>query len=113
MNPTPDEARIARTESVFRHVNEGIAETAEFFGSQRTEFVCECADPQCQHRVDVRLDQYEEVRADATHFLIANGHEEPDFERVVKKRPAYSIVQKFRRGLAAMVRRSNPRADSA
>jgi hypothetical protein len=113
MKPTPDEARIARTESVFRHVNEGIAETAELFGSKETEFVCECADPECDHRLEVPLDQYEEVRADGTQFLVAHGHEEKDYERVVERRPRYAIVKKLGRRLAALVRRSDPRAEQA
>lgn len=112
VKPTPDEARIARTESVFRHVNEGIAETAEFFGSKETELVCECADPECQHRVKVPLDQYEEVRADGTQFIVAEGHEEPDYERVVERRPRYAIVKKLGRRLTALVRRSDPRTGS-
>jgi hypothetical protein len=113
MKPTPEEARIARTESVFRHVNEGIAETAAFFGSNETEFVCECADPECQHRLEVPLDHYEDVRADGTQFLVAKGHEEPDYERVLKRRPGYAVVKKLGRGLTALVRRSDPRTDSA
>jgi hypothetical protein len=107
-----EEARIARTESVFRHVNERIAEAAEQFDSDATVFVCECADPDCQHRLEVPLDTYEEVRADPTHFIVAEGHETPDYERVVKLRRGYSIVQKFTRRLAAMVRRSDPRTDT-
>jgi hypothetical protein len=113
MKPTPEEARIARTESVFRHVNEGIAETAEFFGSTETEFVCECADPECQHRLEVPLDHYEDVRADSTQFLVAKGHEDPDYEQVLKWRPGYAVVKKLGRALTALVRRSDPRADSA
>jgi hypothetical protein len=113
MKPTPEEARIARTESVFRHVNEGIAETAEFFGSNETEFVCECADPACQHRLHVPLESYDDVRADATQFLVAKGHEHPDYERVVTRRSGYAIVKKLGRSLSALVRRSDPRAGSA
>jgi hypothetical protein len=112
MKPTPEEARIARTENVFRHVNERIAETAEDFGSAEPVFVCECADPDCQHRVDVPIEEYEKARSDGTHFIIAPGHEEPGYERVVKKRRGYAVVEKFRRRLAALVRRSDPRADA-
>jgi hypothetical protein len=113
MTPTQEEARIARTESVFRHVNEGIAETAEFFGSEKAEFVCECADPVCQHRLEVPLGAYDEVRADSTHFLMATGHEEPDFERVIEQRRGYAVIQKLGRTLTALVRRSDPRTESA
>jgi len=112
MKTTPEEARIARTESIFRHVNEGIAETAEFFGSQKTEFVCECADPACQHRVDLPLEEYEEVRSDSTRFLVAEGHVEPGYERVLERRRGYAIVQKLGHKLEAMVRRTDPRTNS-
>lgn len=111
MKPT-DESRIAQTESAFRHVNERIAESAEALDSDETVFVCECADADCQHRLQVPLDEYEEVRADGTHFLVAEGHEESGYERVIEKRRGYAIVEKFRRRLAAMVRRSDPRADT-
>jgi hypothetical protein len=113
MKPTREEARIARTESVFRDVNEGIAETAEFFDSTESEFICECADPECRDRVELPLDQYEEVRTESTHFLVANGHEEPNYERVVEQRRSHAIVKKLGRNLAALVRRSDPRTDEA
>jgi hypothetical protein len=112
MKTTPEEARIARTENVFRHVNERIAEAAETFGSDETEFVCECADANCQHRLEVPLEEYEEVRENGTHFLVAEGHRLPGFERVVKHRRGYAIIQKVGRALAAAVRRTNPRTDS-
>lgn len=111
MKPS-EEARIARTESVFRHVNERIAETTEGFDADKTVFVCECADPDCQHRLEVSIDTYEQVRADGTRFIVAEGHEEPGYERVVKKRRDYAVVEKFTRRLAAMVRQSDPRADT-
>jgi hypothetical protein len=116
MNPPEaieEETRIARTETVFRHVNERIAETAEGFGADETVFVCECADHDCQHRLHVPIDEYEEVREQSTHFIVAEGHEVPGYERVVQKRPGYAIVEKFTRRLAAMVRRTDPRAQTS
>jgi hypothetical protein len=58
--------RMARTESLFRDVNERIAESAERFEAPSTEFVCECSDQNCTERVEATLDEYEHVRADAT-----------------------------------------------
>lgn len=110
MKPTPEEARIARTENVFRHVNERIAEAAETFDAAETDFVCECADPNCQHRLEVPLKEYEEVRDDGTQFLVAEGHEVPAYERVVKQRSGYAVIRKVGRALAAAVRRTDPRA---
>ena len=77
------EMRIARTEALFRDVNERIAESAERFSAHDAEFVCECADPACAERVLATLEQYEEVRSVGTHFLLTPGHEIAEVERVV------------------------------
>jgi hypothetical protein len=107
-----DEAKIARTESAFREVNEAIARTAERFDSDEADFVCECADPGCAHRVTADLGDYEEVRAEPTHFLLAPGHEEPEAERVVRRTGEYNVVEKFG-AVGRIVRRLNPRANPA
>jgi hypothetical protein len=108
-----DEARIARTESTFRNVNERIAETAETSTSEEMVFVCECADPECHHRLEVPLEDYEAAREDGAQFLVAEGHEVPKYERVLWYRGDYSIVRKFGRRLTALVRRSDPRAEDS
>ncbi|MDX6399843.1 MAG: hypothetical protein QOF27_449 [Gaiellaceae bacterium] len=106
------ELRIAQTEALFRDVNERIAESAERFDAPDAEFVCECADAGCAERVAATLDQYEEVRSDATHFLLVPGHEVDDMERVVKRpHRRFAIVEKFNVIVARTVRRLDPRAD--
>lgn len=105
-----DEAAIARTESAFREVNEAIARTADRFDAEEADFVCECADPECVHRVTAALEDYEDVRAEATHFLLAPGHHEPRVERVVQRTGEYDVVEKFETTVARIVRRLNPRA---
>lgn len=102
--------RRATTESLFRDVNERIAESAERFEAESTEFVCECADPACTDRVAGRLDEYEEVRAEPTTFLIAPGHEQPDIERVVAKRGRFQIVEKVQEIARRTVIRLDPRS---
>ena len=106
-----DEAAIARTESAFREVNEAIARTAARFDADEADFVCECADPDCVHRVTANLDEYEEVRAEPTHFLLAPGHHEPAVERVVERTIEYDVVEKFTATVARIARRLNPRAN--
>jgi hypothetical protein len=108
-----DEARMARTETAFREVNEAIARTAERFDGTEVDFVCECADPTCTHRVTAELDQYEQVRAEPTRFLLAPGHEEPQIERVVRQTGDFQVVEKFGTTVARIVRRLNPRARPA
>jgi hypothetical protein len=111
VKPTEEEARVARNESVFRHVNERIAETAEAGDWQATHFVCECDDPACQHRLELPLEQYEQVRTESTQFIVAHGHDNPEHEAVVKRRPGYAIVRKLGQRVVAMVRRTDPRSD--
>ena len=109
MNPK-EEARIARTESAFRHVNERIAEASDELGSDQTVFVCECADPDCHDRLHLPRERYEKVRNESTHFIVADGHIVPKYELIVEERGGYAVVEKFKRRLAALVRRTDPRA---
>ena len=104
-----DETNVARTESLFREVNEAIARTAERFESDEADFVCECADPTCADRVTTDLETYEDVRSDGTHFLLAPGHSEPRVERVIERDEGYEVVEKFAARVARIVRRLNPR----
>ncbi len=105
--------RLAKNEALFREVNERIAESAQRFESTTTEFVCECSDAACTHRVEAELDTYEEVRADGARFLLAQGHGDARIERVVRKRRGYDIVEKFDARVAAVVRSLDPRASTA
>ena len=101
---------MAKTESLFRDVNERIATAAGGFGSNDAEFVCECADPTCVDRVEVPLEVYEEVRAEPTTFILANGHEEGSIEKVVEKRRRFQIVEKVNRKVVAVVKKLDRRS---
>jgi hypothetical protein len=107
-----EELQIAKTESLFRDVNERIAQTAEQVGAEEAALVCECADPECGKPIQAPLDDYEEVRADGARFLVAAGHEKPRYERVTGSRAGYRIVNKLR-GVARAARRLDPRTDTA
>ena len=98
-----------KTEALFREVNERIAESAEGFDHNKPEFICECGDPNCTHRIEASLDEYEEVRADGATFMVVPGHDDNAIERVVAHRRRYVIVEKVQRTARAIVRRLNPR----
>jgi hypothetical protein len=106
-----DKVRRARTEALFRDVNERIAESAQRFEADSTQFVCECADPTCTDRVEATLGEYEDVRADATTFLLTPGHAHDDIERVVADNGRFHIVEKVQKTVRATVERLNPRAE--
>jgi hypothetical protein len=107
------EERIARTESLFRDVNERIAESAERFAVDEAAFVCECADDSCTERVGATLEEYERVRADGTRFLLATGHEDTRVERVIERpRGRFTIAEKVNAAIARVVRRLDPRTET-
>jgi hypothetical protein len=101
--------REATTEAIFRNVNERIAESAQRFDADEAEFVCECGDRSCTHRLEAPLDDYERVRGKATRFLLAPGHENDAIEKVVERRTRFQVVEKFERTVVATVRSLNPR----
>jgi hypothetical protein len=108
-----DKVKRARTEALFRDVNERIAESAQRFDADTTQFVCECADALCTHRVEATLDEYEEVREDGATFILAPGHHHEDIERVLDDRGHFHIVEKVQRTVRQTVLRLNPRAEPA
>jgi hypothetical protein len=107
------ELKIAKTEALFRDVNERIAETSERFDCDEAEFMCECADPGCVEQLEVPLEEYEDVRSDATTFLLNPEHVEPGVEKIVRERASYAIVRKVDEAVAQVVRRLNPRPRTA
>jgi hypothetical protein len=104
-----EQERRATTEALFRDVNERIAESAEHFDADRTEFVCECSDPSCTHRIVASLTEYEEVRDESTTFLVVPGHEQGDIERVVADRGRFRIIDKVQAVVRRTVIRLDPR----
>ena len=106
------EKQVAKTEAFFREVNERIAESSQRLEADEGAFICECADATCIHRVTTPLPVYEEVREDGATFLVAPGHEDERFERVVRERRGYAIVEKIR-SVGTLARRLDPRAQQA
>ena len=104
-----DRVQRARTEGLFRAVNEHIAERAHRFMAASTQFVCECSDPGCAHRLEATLDEYEQVRAHGATFMLAPGHAHADIERVVARRGRFHIVEKVQQTARETVRRLDPR----
>jgi len=102
--------RIARTESLFRDVNERIAESTARFGADDAAFVCECDDAACTEPIHARLQDYEEVREDPAQFLLVNGHENEGVEELVERNVRYNVVRKVKPEVRRLVERMNPRA---
>ena len=91
------ERRLAANESVFREVNERIAEMAERLEAAETErwdFLCECARPGCAERISLTSGEYAHVRAQPNRFAVTLDHAIAEIERVVERLGDYEIVEK-------------------
>jgi hypothetical protein len=88
--------RLAANETVFRDVNEGI-ERGQWPGEagDPVRFRCECARLGCNLLLELTLEEYEQVRRHPRRFLMIDGHEVPELEQVVERRPGYVVVQKL------------------
>jgi len=87
--------RQGRNESLFREVNERIAELNQTFDIEgRSEFLCECSREECKEPVSISIEEYEEVRGTSTRFFVLPGHEDETIERVVARTDRYVVVDK-------------------
>jgi hypothetical protein len=104
------EERLAKNQILFRVLNENIANiAATLSGDEPFEFICECATSGCFERLSLSLPDYQHVRENGSHFLLAGGHEDLSVEMVTEKYPGYVVVEKD--GVAGlMAHDENPRA---
>lgn len=88
--------RLARNEAFFRAVNERIREGVGDRGwdDHPYEFVCECSDPRCLERITLTVAEYEQIRADGAHFVLAPGHDQEEIEDVVAASVQRIVVEK-------------------
>lgn len=87
--------RQGRNESLFREVNERIAEVNQTFQVEdRSEFLCECSREECKEPISISIDEYEAVRRASTRFFVLPGHEDISVESVVERSERYVVVEK-------------------
>jgi uncharacterized protein (DUF1499 family) len=90
------QARLAQNEDFFRGVNEKISDKAESHGvdAHEYEFFCECSDAACLERVLLTLDEYADIRAEPTRFVVKKNHVIPEIEHVVETVPDHMVIEK-------------------
>jgi hypothetical protein len=92
-----------------REINEWIEESNLRTEGAGAPFVCECSDTACASTIVLTHLQYEEVRADGTHFAIATDHESPDLDLLVSQRVGFAIIRKLPGMPARLAIASDPR----
>jgi hypothetical protein len=106
-------AHGARTQSLFRDVNERVRQINEVFSGALPvgDWVCECANTGCTERVGLPVADYERIRTDPTRFFVLPGevHVDQDIEDVVERNETFWVVEKTGRA-AELARMVDPRA---
>jgi hypothetical protein len=92
-------ARAAENQSIFRTVNERITDVGQDFGGSAPDegrWVCECVRLDCAELLGMTIAEYEAVRADPTHFIVApdDSHVVADIEVVIERNEGYWVVEK-------------------
>jgi hypothetical protein len=97
------EGRAGRNQSLFRTVNEQLADVNESLGELTGVFVivCECADKGCMERIELQPADYAGVRDNPRWFVVLPGHVYPDVENVIREGATYVVVEKV--GAAARI----------
>ncbi len=104
--------RAGLNEALFREVNEQIRSLADEFSTDdgAITVICECGDTDCVERFEVRLSDYERVRADSLLYLVATGHVFPNVERVVESADGHDVVEKQADAAAELSEETDPRS---
>jgi hypothetical protein len=92
------DAEKAKTESLYREVNERIhAVNAQRVSLDLPEaLICECASPECSELITMNAVEYRGLRAHSTWFVIAPDDEHffPEAERIVAREGHFWVVEK-------------------
>ena len=93
------QVRLGKNQALFRAVNDQLENIAE---AQTTvlplNFLCECADTDCDTYIELSRSEYEAVRQNPIHFFVLPDHVFPEVETIVDDRGGYVIVEKFGAG---------------
>ena len=90
-------ARVGQNEALFRRVNERLEDLNDAFGTVTETFdlICECGDAACVAQIAIPRSAYEQVRSDATLFIVEPDHVNASVEAAIEKHSAYHVVRKY------------------
>ena len=90
------DTRREENQKLFRFGNERLrsAVNDRVPDSDVIPFLCECADEFCNGRVELRMEDWEEVLRRPQHFVMVTGHPRSEGEMVVGALDGYDIVRK-------------------
>jgi hypothetical protein len=93
-----DEAqRTAQREVISKDVNDKLVEGLGIEADGTVSVLCECGSDGCDEWLSVSAQDYAATQDDDTLFVVAVGHERPEFERIVERNTAYLVIEKVGR----------------
>ncbi len=104
------EERAARNQATFRAANERLRDAVEgiSLAGDLIPFICECSERTCTQVIRLRLNEYETVRANPTHFVITPGHES-GVDEPVETSDRFTVVAKTTSCARTIVARADTR----
>jgi hypothetical protein len=101
-------ARAARTQLLFRGINERLRELNAASLADDGEWICECANDACAERIAMSVKEYETIRDTGHRFFVAPAdvHVWPNVHHVAERNDRYWIVEKTGAG-AKLATKSN------
>lgn len=104
------ERRQIENEMIFRRANEKIVKGLKKLDTMHKEdgnhglvsnddlllhFNCECSDENCDERIPIKISKYQKIHQDRKVFILKPNHQVNQIEKVVQKKPTYSVVKKM------------------
>jgi hypothetical protein len=90
--------RIAKNETVFRAANREIEHAEKEAGGgpdKIIEVLCECGREECSGLIALTVADWEAAHSESDRFVVLQGHESAEIERVVEERAGYFVIDKF------------------
>jgi hypothetical protein len=105
--------RDARSQALFREVNEQIERLQESFGTDgQAWFLCECRNPECTQGIGLTRVEYGRLREHANRFAIAPNHENPEAETIVEENDRFAVVESYAGEASRIARETDPRSQA-
>ena len=101
---------LAENEMVFRGYNEKVQQGFDELNRLATQegkgdlsfshdepllFYCECSDENCDKRIMLKPSTYAQIHERRDRFVVIEGHDLPEIERVIRRMPGYSVIEKL------------------
>jgi hypothetical protein len=90
------DTRRKENQKLFRLGNERLhgAVSRRVPEDRRVPFLCECADEFCDGRVELHMEQWEDVARRPQHYVMVSGHPRSEGEKVAGTLDGYDVVRK-------------------